>query len=343
MENNIMLRDLQFLLKECMENEKISRSIILKKRINYIYSVLESNPICFYRHMEEFEYISQKIKSSLEQISGSVNKDREEICIMQIRRCINNLARLCSSNVDNNSENYYSQQINELQEKENTLNKELANLKQKNEEHQETEIELKRVKEQIKQYEIEKDELKKKLDARDNIKGKISEAFTELKRHISHLKTEKTRLNWMFYIYALLCVAVLAVLIVFEWNYLSNWEDADKWMDYLPFYIPVPIVGGLLWVFISQMNRAQRQLIQVANVLHHIDYVEGLLLAINHISTDVNSASDKICHVLDHLIKNHMSSPDGLSEQSLDAEISKDNVNLNTFLNLAKEVKEVIK
>ena len=42
MGNNIMLRDLQFLLKECMENEKISRSIILKKRINYIYSVLES-------------------------------------------------------------------------------------------------------------------------------------------------------------------------------------------------------------------------------------------------------------------------------------------------------------
>jgi hypothetical protein len=38
-----------------------------------------------------------------------------------------------------------------------------------------------------------------------------------------------------------------------------------------------------------------------------------------------------------------MSSPDGLSEQSLDAEISKDNINLNTFLNLAKEVKEVIK
>jgi DNA-binding protein H-NS len=343
MGNNIMLRDFQLLLKECMENEKISKSIILKKRINYIYSELKSNPICFYRHMGEFEYTSKKIKSSLAQISGSVNEDIEEICIMQIRRCINYLARLFSSNVDNNSENYYSQQINELKEKESALNKEIEDLKQKNAKHKEKENELEGIKEQIKQYEIEKDELKKKLDARDNIKGKISDAFKELKTHISHLETEKTRLNWMFYIYAFLCVAVLVALIVFEWKYISNWEDADKWMDYLPFYIPVPIVGGLLWVFISQMNRAQRQLIQVANVLHHIDYVEGLLLAINHISTNVNSASDKICHVLDHLIKNHMSSPDGLSEQSLDAEISKDNINLNTFLNLAKEVKEVIK
>lgn len=343
MGNNIMHRDFQLLLKECLENEKINKSIILQKRINTLFSILETNPSCFYRNMEEFEYIYQKIKLCLEHISGLDNENDEKKYLIRIRSCIYSLIRSCSTNADNNSESYYTKQINELQEKENALNKEIEDLKQKNAEHQEKENELESIKEQIKQYEIEKDELKKKLDARDNIKGKISEAFTELKKHISHLEIEKTRLNWMFYIYALLSVAVLGALIAFEWNYISNWADADKWMDYLPFYIPVPIAGGLLWVFISQMNRAQRQLIQVANVLHHIDYVEGLLLAINHISTDVNSASDKICHVLDHLIKNHMSSPDGLSEQSLDAEISKDNINLNTFLNLAKEVKEVIK
>ena len=343
MGNNIMHRDFQLLLKECLENEKINKSIILQKRINTLFSILETNPSCFYRNMEEFEYIYQKIKLCLEHISGLDNENDEKKYLIRIRSCIYSLIRSCSNNAYHTSESYYTKQINELQEKENALNKEIEDLKQKNAEHQEKENELESIKEQIKQYEIEKDELKKKLDARDNIKGKISDAFKELKTHISHLETEKTRLNWMFYIYAFLCVAVMGALIVFEWKYISNWEDADKWMDYLPFYIPVPIVGGLLWVFISQMNRAQRQLIQVANVLHHIDYVEGLLLAINHISTDVNSASDKICHVLDHLIKNHMSSPDGLSEQSLDAEISKDNINLNTFLNLAKEVKEVIK
>lgn len=91
------------------------------------------------------------------------------------------------------------------------------------------------------------------------------------------------------------------------------------------------------------MNRAQRQLMQVANVLYHIDYVEGLLLAINLISSDVNTASEKICNVLDSLIKNYMSIPDGLSEQSLDKAISKDNINFHTFIKLAKEVKEVIK
>ena len=91
------------------------------------------------------------------------------------------------------------------------------------------------------------------------------------------------------------------------------------------------------------MNRAQRQLIQIANVLYHIDYVEGLLLAINQVSVDVNSASEKIGVILDYLIKNYMPTSDRLSEQSLDTEISKDKINLHAFLNIAKEVKEVFK
>ena len=341
-DNNTTLEELQLLLRECLSNDKINKSFIIKEQISYINSILETDPICFYKHKDEVERRLQQIKLSLAKISENISKNTESVHYMRIRRNISCLARLCVTNITNNSEQYYTQQISELQAKEDVLNKELVDLKKNNTEDQEKEEELKSIKEQIKQYEIEKDELIKKLDARNNIKEKISDAFKELKKHISHLEQEKTRLNRMFYIYAFLGIAVFFALVYLEWNYLSNWEDADNWMDYIQFYIPVPIVGGLLWGFISQMNRAQRQLIQVANVLHNIDYVEGLLLALNHISADVNSASDKICHVLDHLIKNHMSTPDGLSEQSLDAEISKDKINLSTFLKLAKDVKDVI-
>lgn len=43
------------------------------------------------------------------------------------------------------------------------------------------------------------------------------------------------------------------------------------------------------------------------------------------------------------IIKNYMNTSDSLSEQSLDTEISKDNLDLHTFINLLKGVKEVIK
>ena len=348
MENNVTIENILHLLSECMRNAKIRKYTSLSM-YNRIYMKLHNNPECFYRNIEIFEELFQRIKQHLEKLNETTDRKNERYIIEQIFISLRKLDSLCSHSIYYNSENYYDQQIKELKAKENKLNDELEKLRTKKEQSQNDEQieqykqELKLNKEQIKQYEQELEELKKKLDARENIKKQINIAFDELKKHTSHLIDEKTRLNWMFGIYAFLCFAVLTILIYFEYSYLSKWETAYSWIDYLPFYIPLPIVGGLLWIFISQMNRAQRQLIQVANTLYHIDYIEGLLLAINHISADANSASDKICNALDDLIKSHMLVPDGLSEQYLDTEISKDNINLSTFINLAKEVKEVIK
>lgn len=242
-----------------------------------------------------------------------------------------------------NSEDFYSTNISELKQREKSLVEEIAELMKKNQEYADKEREIEEIKIQIEQSEEEKEELKKKLDAQENVKKSISNAFIELKKHIAPLMHEKKRLNGMFYVYAFLCICVLCILVYFEFSYLSKWKGAEKWIDYLPYYIPVPIVGGLLWIFILQMNRAQRQLLQLANVLYHIDYVEGLLLAINSINADVNSASEKISHVLDQIIKNYMLAPDSLSEKTIDTEITKDRINLHTFIDLAKEIKSVIK
>lgn len=334
------------ILIESLKNEKISNSILLKNKIESLYKKIITNPMLYYQNREAMDAYLEKMKTEF----NNFNEHPEEHkYLRRFTTYINLLYRMFVDNnitpIDYNSEKYYTLQINELQERENKLNEELSRLKQKTAEHLEKEKELNIIKEQIKQNIVEKEELKKKLDARDNLKERISTAFNELKNHVSHLEKEEKRLNWMFYIYAILCGFVLIILMYFEYSYLSKWINSENttWIDYAPFYIPVPIVGGLLWAFIFQMNRAQRQLMQVANVLYHIDYVEGLLLAINLISSDVNSASEKICNVLDSLIKNYMSIPDSLSEQSLDKAISKDNINLHTFINLAKEVKEVIK
>jgi ABC-type multidrug transport system fused ATPase/permease subunit len=242
-----------------------------------------------------------------------------------------------------NTEEYYKKTISELETKVKELSTSLNESKESKEQKDEIKKELEERKEQIKQIKAEKEELEKKLDAQKNIKDKITDAFKELKNHISHLEKEKRRLNRMFYIYAFLCVCVLVILVYFEFVYLSKWETPTKLIDYLPFYIPVPIVGGLLWAFIYQMNRAQRQLMLVAYELYHVDYVEGLLQAINMVSPNVTSASEKIGNVLDVMIKKHITTPNELFENSLDKEISKDNIDLKTFVNIAKEVKDVIK
>ena len=306
---------------------------------------LSSDSAIYHRTMEKAKNLLERIKSDLAEIRKMPS---ESVYLRDFISAVNELyvASMMenpSRFIDYNSENYYTKQIKELKDKEGKLNEEISDLKQKKEKYEEKEKELETIKEQISQSQAEKDELMKKLDARENMKEKISAAFVELKKHISPLKKEEKRLNRMFNTYAFLCMGVLGILAYFEISYLLKWEGAHNWIDYLPYYIPVPIVGGLLWAFIYQMNRAQRQLMQVANVLYHIDYVEGLLLAINLVSVDVNSASEKIRNVLDNMIKNYISIPDGLSEQALNKEISKDNINIHTFMNLVKELKDVIK
>lgn len=248
---------------------------------------------------------------------------------------------------DYNSKDYYENQISTLEKKIFDLNQQLSKSQQSQEQKEVLTKDLEITKEQLEQAKSNNEELKKALDAQENLKGKISQAFVELKTHIKPLEVEKKRLNWMFYTYAGLCLCVLVLLVYFEYKYLLRWVDIKsneiKLIDYLPFYIPVPIVGGLLWVFMYQMNRAQRQLMVVANVLYHVDYIEGLLLAINMISSNVAAASEKISQVLDNLIRNYISMPNGQFERSLDKEISKDSINIDTFIDLAKKVKDVIK
>lgn len=313
--------------------------------ISMLYLKLSSDSVIYYKTIEKAKDLFDRMRSDLVEIRKSpVDIIYQRDLISAINE-INQASFLENPRnfFDYNSENYFSKRINDWKEREKQLNEEIQNLRHSNEEYEEKEEELKKIKEKINQIQTEKDDLEKKLDAQNNLEGKISKAFSELKNHIKPLETEKSRLNWMFGIYAFLCIVVLVILVVFECYYLCKWEKADNWIDYLPFYIPVPIVGALLWAFIYQMNRAQRQLMQVANVLFHIDYVEGLLLAINNVTIDINSSSEKICNVLDNMIKNYISFPDGLSEQALDKELSKENINIHTFINLAKEIKDVIK
>lgn len=341
------IMELVHYLRESLEKPYMGKVGLSKMRLRTICDLLSTDKDYSRSYYIIEQYLS-RIKNRLELLESDPSDSKKKyLLIRAIVNCYNYLINNRKDSSEYNTEDYYKNLISELQEKETRLKKELSESKQTNEENDELRKQLEIITEQKEQYEAEKDELKKRLNAQENLKDKISDAFKELQKHIKHLKVEKIRLNGMFFFYAILCFCVLGLLMYFEYKYLLRWVDIKsdniKLIDYLPFYIPVPIVGGLLWVFIYQMNRAQRQLMVVANVLYHVDYIEGLLLAINKISPNVTAASEKISQVLDNLIKNYISMPNEQFERSLDTEISKDSINIDTFIDLAKKVKDVIK
>lgn len=54
------------------------------------------------------------------------------------------------------------------------------------------------------------------------------------------------------------------------------------------------------------MNRAQKQLVILANQLYEIEYIEGLLLGLNTLSIDVKDSMTKINNAISRLIDNHI-------------------------------------
>ncbi len=350
--NDFIVSDerLNHILKSIFVKTKSAKIASYAKRILYWFrsdpELYKQNP--FLRHyVYELERAFEDIEAC------EKGSDDYRIKRSQLYGSVDRLYELCKhinndrGDSDYNSKDYYENQISTLENKIVNLNQQLSESQQSQEQKAEITKELETTREQLEQAKSNNEELKKALDAQENLKGKIYQAFVELKTHIKPLEVEKKRLNWMFGVYAFLCVCVLVLLIYFEFKYLSKWESIKpeeiKLIDYLPFYIPVPIVGGLLWVFMYQMNRAQRQLMVVANVLYHVDYIEGLLLAINMISPNVAAASEKISQVLDNLIRNYISMPNGQFERSLDKELSKDSINVDPVFDLAKKVKDVIK
>lgn len=128
---------------------------------------------------------------------------------------------------------------------------------------------------------------------------------TNLESSIRNIKGEQLRLYWMFGVYAAFSIIIVVFLIVWE-AYLIGWKWESSYADnikmYIPFYLPIPLAGALLWAFIYQMNRCQKQLVFLANRLHAVKYTEGLLKAVCSLTNDVEKNEEKASKIIDHII-----------------------------------------
>lgn len=215
-----------------------------------------------------------------------------------------------------NSMKFLEERINSINLEKIRLENTIANLVKENKESQlqKKELELKKnelavAANQIEFYQKELELRKKQEDAINEWKKNIGDTFRELKKYLLPIENEHNRLRWIFYVYGILAGAIIITIIILEItacskiNHIKDWSD---FINYIVLFIPVPIAGGLLWAFICQMNRAQRQMIILSRYIHEIKYVEGLLLSINSLSPSIEEAVKRINLALDRMIDNHL-------------------------------------
>lgn len=167
----------------------------------------------------------------------------------------------------------------------------------------------------VEKYKIELEENRKRDDAINNWKTKISEAFKGLEEPINRLNEEHSRLVWLYNIYKKSSIGLVIFLVIIEIIVYLKIVCSDAyptWDQYLPMALPVPITLGLLWGFITQMNRAQRQMVVLSNKIHETKYTEGLLQALNTLSVDIGESMSKINDAISRLIDNHLHNMDSL-------------------------------
>lgn len=119
------------------------------------------------------------------------------------------------------------------------------------------------------------DKINKKELQQDEVKElnkKISPLTSAFDSSIKLVEEEKDRLVITYKTYIIFIGVVVLALVFWEtylvWNIYPKLPSTD-WRVYISFYLPIPISAGLLWAFIYQMNKAQRQLIKCAQYIHN--------------------------------------------------------------------------
>lgn len=279
------------------------------------------------------------IQDLINYIEGEIEYDGVRISslIFTLKDTFNTLFRGERLEEAFNSEKYYKNRIEKLNQDKLDLAKKVEALTdaKKNTEHNQRELEkVKRELEQtqvlINRYKLAEVEREKQDDEKKEWENKIKTSFETLKKSLDPLNQEKERLRTAYELYrqATTCVFLaLALLEFILFCYVFSRDFPTHWTNLLPYSFPVPVLGALLWGFITQINRIQRQLTVLARHIHEIEYIEGLILAINNISMNQERAIERVNNAIDRLMDNHfhISRQDSLyDEDRIEREEKKD-------------------
>ena len=274
---------------------------------------------------------------------------KEEICLAggrrknvpeNVLRYVFSIAKIITP--EYNSIEYYETKIQELISEKDRLQKELQQCSSSTEDSNQLKSKLKAAKEKIKRLEESKGIVEQKNDAQIVWKKKITDSFNILQNKSQTINDEYIRLKWIFRIswisVLIFIIGLVALSICGYFHFTTQDVQIESFWDYFPYCSPYPIIGIILWISVYQMNKSQRQLIVIAEQIQSINYIEGLLLALNSLSPDIESGVERINKAIDKIIDNYLTiqCQNICNEEKLQSIENKDNdaIPINTVKSL---------
>ena len=193
------------------------------------------------------------------------------------------------------------------------------------------------VQSQIERKQKEQEDVKIEKQTETNWDKRIEDAFSILKGCTSFVEEEKKNANseYSFYYHAIMALFVLAILwMCFLYQAIfSQHVCFFDWKSFLPYYLPIPILVALCWVFIVQKNRASKLSITMSEELFRIRYLEGLLLSVNKLSKSSEISINRINKAIDSMVESYLHQTERffLTEDKINA-IEKKEMNTNKLM-----------
>lgn len=177
---------------------------------------------------------------------------------------------------------------------------------------------------------------------------KIKETFQLLRDCSTDLEKEhvKAETEYHLFLYSLALPSIIMLIWVCNLYgfIISRQYQIIDWMDFLPFYLPVPILIALFWVLIVQKNRAGKISIALSERLYQIKYLEGLLMTINRLSSNSQDAIETINKSLDKMVNGYLNkvAKEPMDELRVEA-IEKKVINEDSYLKIINKLTDLIK
>lgn len=177
---------------------------------------------------------------------------------------------------------------------------------------------------------------------------KIKNAFQLLRECTSDLEKEHKKVDTEYHLF--LYGLILPSLVLLIWLcklydfMISRQPPFSNWVEFLPYYLPVPIFVALFWVMIVQKNRAGKISIALSERLYQIKYLEGLLITINQLSSNSQDAIETISRCLDKMVNGYLIkvAKEPLDELHVEA-IENKEMNEESYLKIIDKLTDLIK
>jgi len=177
---------------------------------------------------------------------------------------------------------------------------------------------------------------------------KIKNTFQFLRECTSDLEKEheKADTEYHLFLYGLILPSVVLLIWLCKlYGFITSRQTPlVSWMEFLPYYLPVPVFIALFWLLIVQKNRAGKICIALSERLYQIKYMEGLLMTINRLSSNSQDAIETISKCLDKMVNGYLSkvAKEPMDELRIEA-IEQKEVNEDRYLQIIEKLTNVIK